>query len=149
MTLFKNDEWLNDCVIDAFMKMLNYKHSLHKYQDNCYFHGVSLYNYLSNNNYGKLSEVDNNNSRKVAKYPGKNNFFSYDRHLIPINWYNKHWSMCVIDLRNCIVYNLDSISNKTRHETVCNSILKCVQWELNDIDDTPEKLSFWSVYCLP
>ena len=98
------------------------------------FSSSFLYEYITNEKLGKLSKISINNSNNVASYPKKMNFFSYDRHFIPINQDNEHWSMCVVDTMNLIFYNLDSLNNESTNERVCNSVMKYVKWELENIN---------------
>ena len=145
VTLFTTNKWINDCVVDSLMKMLNYKHSIHKYKDKCHFHKVSLFEYITNDNLGKLAPVEINNSNNVATYPGKNNFFSYDKHIIPVNWKNKHWTTCIVDMVNCIVYNLDSMYNESTHQSICQSVMKYVEWEINSIKTSDDEMVNWKI----
>ena len=132
LTLFTTRRWVNDCVVNAYMAMLNYKHSMYHYPDKCFFHKTSLFEYITNEKLGKLSNNVINNSNNVATYPDKKNFFSYDIHIIPINWKNEHWSTCIVDTMNCIVYTLDSLHNEWRHQSICTSVTKYVKWEIRN-----------------
>ena len=134
--------------MNSFMHMIRYKCSCKeskKGEDKIYFHKTSLYNYLINNNYGKLSKNVKGNSNNVARYPKGKNFFSYDKHVLPVNVNGKHWTTCVIDMMNEIVYTLDSLYNKATDKKVCKTILEYVMWELDSIDTPTNAKEVWRI----
>ena len=85
------------------------------------------------------------NSNNVASYPKGKNFFSYDKHVLLVNIDNKHWTTCVIDMMNIIVYNLDSLYNKATDKKFCSIVMKFVMWELDHINTPTTSQEVWRI----
>jgi len=123
-------EWLNDSIINSFMQLFNEKKQLHKINGSIYFHKTSLYEYVSNDKLNKLEQyLTCPRMKSLVSLPFGNTFWDYDLHLVPINHDNRHWSLCVLDTQQHLIYHLDSIASESRDKSVYYNIMNYVDCE--------------------
>ena len=84
----------------------------------------------------------------MVSYPESKTFWDFDIHLVPINHDNLHWSLCVIDREQYLIYHIDSIRSEYRDRTVTENMMiyvSCEYEKRNPIGDLSQFKKKWSM----
>ena len=110
------------------MDLYNLKVKLNQYNNDFYFHNTYRYNFVTKPQYGKLNSKDKES--RGFKYPNGKDFRNYKKLFVPINQYDNHWTLCVIDVEHHFLFHYNSRLDATKDTTkVMSNIDKLLDYE--------------------
>eukprot|EP00916_Digyalum_oweni_P004945 GHVL01008852.1.p1 GENE.GHVL01008852.1~~GHVL01008852.1.p1 ORF type:complete len:356 (+),score=43.32 GHVL01008852.1:22-1089(+) len=151
ISCLKPGQWLNDEVMNFFIKMLQERNdnmiSNGSSVPRCYFFNTFFFEKLSG-----CDGYDFNGVRRWTKR-SKTNIFSYDYVLVPLHESKNHWTLAVINTKNKTIDYYNSLPNlgfdeifvrlskylKDESTDKCINDFQSVTWGYNPVKDCPRQ----------
>lgn len=130
-------EWLSDEVINFYFEMMNERGQAHADLPKCHFFNTFFYS--------KLIQGGKYQYANVRRWTRKTDLFSMDKIIIPVHL-GKHWTLCVINLRDKRYEYYDSMGGVATGHKIIKIMKQYIHDESMDKKKQPFVTDDWETF---